>query len=214
MGLIQTDYSQYVHTYEAYRLSKDSIPKTASHSDLVKNGTDSTNLILTESSRDQMIADRLAYGEQLKQQLDAECEESNAEVEKKAREDELKAMTVFRELSNGKKVPSFDENQLMQYNANLYKVAKMSQMMAQLAAEDKEQDVEDTLWDKEDREAPSRGMTASEYAAEFEKKWGDFMKAQADSVIEVSTVDIDVSAITSFASMGSGVYQAIYDTII
>lgn len=102
----------------------------------------------------------------------------------------------------------------MQYNANLYKVAKMSQMMAQLAEEDKEKDAEDTLWDKEDREAPSRGMTASEYAAEFEEKWGGFMKAQADSVIEVSAVDIDVSAITSFASMGSGVYQAVFDTIV
>lgn len=212
--MISTNYSQYVHTYEAYRLPVDSIPKTASDSYLVKNDTDYTNLILTESSRDQMVADRLAYGEQMKMQLDAECEESNAEIEEKAREDELKALTVFRELSDGKKVPSYDENQLLQYNSNLYKVAKLSQLMAQMAEEDKEKDTEDTLWDDEDREAPPRGMTASELAAEFEEKWGGFMEAQADSVIEVSAADIDASAITSFASMRSGVYQAVFDTSI
>jgi len=214
MFRIQSDYSQYLHTYEAFRLSVDSIPETASHANLVKNGTDSTELILTEESKEQMIQDRLNYSEQLKFEMDAYLAEQNAEIEKKQNEDKIKAMTVFRELSAGKTVPSYDENKLMQYDSKMYNLAKSAQMLAQLEQDRKQNKTEKSLWDEEDREQNTDYPTADELASEDMRNWNEFMQAQANSVVEISSDGIDASSITGFASMGGGFYQATFNTTI
>lgn len=74
----------------------------------------------------------------------------------KAKED-AKCIEIMRRISRGDKVPPFDELKLLNYNAEMYQMAKN---MALLAEKEKRKE-HDSLWDEED-ENPANEMSPDE----------------------------------------------------
>lgn len=80
----------------------------------------------------------VANGEAAKQQSDAMAD---------AAKNMVKIMEVYRRIASGAKVPSKDEQKLMEYDFKLYMAAKQAALMA------KQNDEEyDSLWDEEEKD--------------------------------------------------------------
>ncbi|MCQ2497317.1 MAG: hypothetical protein MJ131_12105 [Lachnospiraceae bacterium] len=57
-------------------------------------------------------------------ELDKRCIKSQEEAQAKFAKEQMKAISVFRSMSNGDVVPSADESKLMEYDPKLYQVAQ------------------------------------------------------------------------------------------
>ena len=130
-----SNMSCYLHTYEAYRLPKGTKVQSASGKEEVSK---EDQLVLTEESQKQLIKDRVEFGSAMLEEKKRINAERNQEAEKKMSEDQAKMIAVFRSMSEGKMVSDTDEKKLMEYDPKLYMAAKMAQMMAQRAEEEKE----------------------------------------------------------------------------
>lgn len=93
------------------------------------------------------------YMDQLMEQWDTKFNEittkQNAEAEKEGFEDLAKIMTVARRLMHGDIVPQSDEKKLMEYDSDLYQMAKSAQMMAQIREKDRKK--HESLWEDEEK---------------------------------------------------------------
>lgn len=102
------------------------------------------------------------YMDQLMEQWDTKFNEvaakQNAEAEKEGFEDIAKIMTVARRLMHGDIVPGTDEKKLMEYDSDLYQMAKNAQMMAQL----RERKKYDSLWEDEEKTETEDPMEAAD----------------------------------------------------
>jgi hypothetical protein len=77
-------------------------------------------------------------------QRNMEAAKQQGEACKKVVEDQAKALETARRIAKGGKVPNTDEKKLMEYNPDLYSMAKMQAMMA------KKHKKYDTLYDEEE----------------------------------------------------------------
>ena len=125
------DTTGYVHTYEAYRVPKGTTVKNAAGEDVILSKDEDT-LVLTEAASRQLVKDRRDYGSALQAKAEIAAQKTQEEAAKKHAQDQAKAMSVFRSLSNGDEVPSTDESKLMEYDQKLYQAAKAAQAMAQM----------------------------------------------------------------------------------
>jgi hypothetical protein len=71
----------------------------------------------------------------------------NAEAEEEAFNELAKIITVARRLMHGDRVPASDEKKLMEYDSDLYQMAKNAQMMAQT----RERKEYESLWGDEEK---------------------------------------------------------------
>ena len=203
--------SQYLHSYEAYRIPKDSPAMNAGNSSLVKEGGECP-LVLTEQSRKQLIKDRLEYAFAMKAEQDKEFAKQEQEAIKKMASDQAKALAVYRSMAKGDIVPSTDENKLMEYDDKLYQAAKMAQMLAQKAEAEKQE----SRWDPEEEEEYQKklealGEAGNKLVEETNKTFGEFIEAQTSSVVEIEPNKTTLSSIKSFYNMGGGLAGAILD---
>lgn len=83
-------------------------------------------------------------------QWNAEVSEQQADAAKKDGEDRVKIMTVFRRMAHGDSVPGSDERKLMEFDMEMYKIAKNMQALARQM--EKEHKKYKSLW--EDEEEP------------------------------------------------------------
>ena len=90
----------------------------------------------------------LRNAEASKQQSDAMAEKA---------EEEAKCIEIMRRIAHGDKVPPYDEQKLLNYNAEMYQMAKN---MALLAENEKRRE-HDSLWDEDD-EKPINEMSPDE----------------------------------------------------
>lgn len=95
------------------------------------------------------------YMDQLMEQWSAKFNEvatkENAEAEKEGFEDLRKIMEVVRRMTHGDNVPHSDEKKVMEYDKDMYQMAKSAQMVAQMRKKDRKD--HDSLWeDEEERE--------------------------------------------------------------
>lgn len=88
----------------------------------------------------------------------------NAEASKQQRdfmaekaEEDAKCIEIMRRIAHGDKVPPYDEQKLLNYNAEMYQMAKN---MALLAENEKRRE-HDSLWDEDD-EKPANEMSPDE----------------------------------------------------
>lgn len=81
-------------------------------------------------------------------QWNAEVSEQQADAAKKDGEDRAKIMTVFRRMAHGDSVPGSDERKLMEFDMEMYKVAKNMQALARQL--EKEHKKYKSLWDDEE----------------------------------------------------------------
>jgi hypothetical protein len=91
------------------------------------------------------------YMDQLMEQWDTKLEtvanQQNAEATEDYYKDLSKIMEVARRMSHGDIVPGSDEKKLMEYDKDLYQMAKNAQMMAQLREKKKYK----SLWEDEEK---------------------------------------------------------------
>jgi hypothetical protein len=131
------------------------------------------------------------YMNQLMEQWSAKVDEvsakQNAEAEKEAFEDLEKVMTVARRMMKGDSRPSSDEKKLMEYDNDIYQMAKSAQTLAQLR--EKHRKKHDSLWDDEEKRETVDAMEEA-----------DGQEAFADGPEVVSVEDTMASAAASTES--------------
>lgn len=104
------------------------------------------------------------YMDQLMEQWDTKFNEiatqQKVEVEKEGFEDLARIMTVARRLMHGDIVPQSDEKKLMEYDSDLYQMAKNAQMMAQIREKDRKK--HESLWEDEEKKEQVDAMEEAE----------------------------------------------------
>lgn len=187
--------SSYLHTYEAYRIPSDSEILKEGNPYIIEDDGDST-LILTDKAKKQMLKDRSDYQSALLAQQDIVHSKHSQEISKKQASDEVKALAVFRNMSKGDIVPACDEQKLMEYNFDLYQMAKMAQALARRADSEKHK----SEWDQREESEREKKITALKEAgdkllADYPQQYKNFVKAQSDAVTEINagtTVDLTI----------------------
>ena len=91
----------------------------------------------------------------LLQNAEASKQQSDAMAEKA--EEDAKCIEIMRRIAHGDKVPPYDEQKLLNYNAEMYQMAKNLALLADM----EKREEHDSLWDDEE-EAPADEMSASE----------------------------------------------------
>lgn len=104
------------------------------------------------------------YMDQLMEQWDTKFNEiatqQKVEAEKEGFEDLARIMTVARRLMHGDIVPQSDEKKLMEYDSDLYQMAKNAQMMAQIREKDRKK--YESLWEDEEKKEQVDAMEEAE----------------------------------------------------
>lgn len=104
------------------------------------------------------------YMDQLMEQWDTKFNEiatqQKVEAEKEGFEDLARIMTVARRLMHGDIVPQSDEKKLMEYDSDLYQMAKSAQMMAQIREKDRKK--HESLWEDEEKKEQVDAMEEAE----------------------------------------------------
>ncbi len=104
------------------------------------------------------------YMDQLMEQWDMKFNEiatqQKVEAEKEGFEDLARIMTVARRLMHGDIVPQSDEKKLMEYDSDLYQMAKNAQMMAQIREKDRKK--HESLWEDEEKKEQVDAMEEAE----------------------------------------------------
>lgn len=101
------------------------------------------------------------FMEQWSAKMEAVAAEQNADATADYYEDLGKIMLVAMRMCHGDKVPSSDEKKLLEYDSDLYQMAKNAQMMARL----KERKEYESLWgdeEKKEYEDPIEAADATE----------------------------------------------------
>lgn len=102
----------------------------------------------------EFMADFSTY-KNLLQDVEVSKQQSDAMAEKA--EEEAKCIEIMRRIAHGDKVPPYDEQKLLNYNAEMYQIAKNLALLA----DNKKREEHDSLWDDED-EKPTNEMSADE----------------------------------------------------
>ena len=104
------------------------------------------------------------YMDQLMEQWDTKFNEiatqQKVEAEKEGFEDLARIMTVARRLMHGDIVPQSDEKKLMEYDSDLYQMAKNAQMIAQIREKDRKK--HESLWEDEEKKEQVDAMEEAE----------------------------------------------------
>ena len=113
----------------------------------------------------------------LLQNAEASKQQSDAMAEKA--EEDAKCMEIMRRIAHGDKVPPYDEQKLLNFNAEMYQMAKNLALLADM----EKREEHDSLWD-DDEEAPADEMSASETV--------DNMECSMEMPAEVMASDISI----------------------
>lgn len=98
--------------------------------------------------------------EQWDAKFNAVTTRENAEAEKEGFEDLRKIMEVVRRMTRGDTVPGSDEKKVMEYDRDMYQMAKSAQMVARMRNKDREK--HDSLWEDEEKRAREDAMEAAD----------------------------------------------------
>lgn len=177
----------YLHTYEAYRVPADSEVLKDGNAYVCENDGESA-LVLTDKAKKLMLQDRADYQTALLTQQEMVQAKHSQEAASKNSSDELKALAVFRTMSRGDIVPASDEKKLMEYNSDLYQMAKMAQALAQKANAKKHK----SEWDSKEEAERQKKLDAlqeesEQLSAEYPKQCKSFAKAQSAAIVEIGT---------------------------
>lgn len=204
MSRIDTGMSAYLHTYEAYRVSKGTTVKDANGEDVVLSNEEDV-LVLTEKAGKQLVKDRREHTGMLLLKAEMAAQKTQAVTSEKRAIDQLKVMAVYRAIARGDIVPAGDEMKLLEYSADLYQAAKMAQSMAQAAERRKQasqwDDEEEDAYQAKKRELCAESDAAVAEVAEGSQKFSSIQKAH---IVETDAGDVDFSSM-KVMSLGADV---------
>lgn len=125
---------------------------------------ESVTLELTYNAVAQKQEEYQNYMDQIMEQWNAKFDsittKENAEAEKEGFEDLRKIMEVVRRMTKGDTVPSSDEKKVMEYDKDMYQMAKSAQMIARMRNQNKEK--HDSLWKDEEKRERVDAMEAAD----------------------------------------------------
>ncbi len=173
VGEARKTYSVQLRNYnvQKYKLAKqknelaDKIKSTENGATIYAG--EAATLELTYNAVAQKQEEYQNYMDQLMEQWnmkhDAVATKENVEAEKEGFEDLRKIMEVVRRMTKGDNVPQSDEKKVMEYDKDMYQMAKSAQMVAQMRRKDRED--HDSLWEDEEerqREDPTESADGQE----------------------------------------------------
>ena len=173
VGEARKTYSVQLRNYnvQKYKLAKqknelaDKIKSTENGAAIYAG--EAATLELTYNAVAQKQEEYQNYMDQLMEQWnmkhDAVATKENVEAEKEGFEDLRKIMEVVRRMTKGDNVPQSDEKKVMEYDKDMYQMAKSAQMVARMRRKDRED--HDSLWEDEEerqREDPTESADGQE----------------------------------------------------
>lgn len=173
VGEARKTYSVQLRNYnvQKYKLAKqknelaDKIKSTDNGATIYAG--EAATLELTYNAVAQKQEEYQNYMDQLMEQWnmkhDAVATKENVEAEKEGFEDLRKIMEVVRRMTKGDNVPQSDEKKVMEYDKDMYQMAKSAQMVARMRRKDRED--HDSLWEDEEerqREDPTESADGQE----------------------------------------------------
>lgn len=166
----------YSMQLKSYNIQKCNLAKQKAELDeKIKKTENGAVLYANEAATLELTYDAVAekqneyqdYMDQLMEQWSNKFNEiatkENAEAEKEGFDDLRKIFEVVRRMSRGDNVPQSDEKKVMEYDRDMYQMAKQAQMMARIRKKDRED--HDSLWDDEEK---AERVDANEAAQEQE----------------------------------------------
>lgn len=170
VGEARQTYSAQLRSYniQKYKLAK----QKAELDEKIKKTDNGAVIYADEAATLELTYDAVAkkqdeyqsYMDQLMEQWDAKFNEvatrENAKAEEEGFEDLRKIMEVVRRMTKGDNVPPSDEKKVMEYDKDMYQMAKSAQMVAQMHKRKRED--HDSLWEDEEKRERQDAMEAAE----------------------------------------------------
>lgn len=213
MSKINANMTNYLHTYEAYRIPKGTKVKDAAGKEVVLSNEEDV-LVLTAKAGKQLVNDRRSYGYMLQMQAERAAQRTQEAASEKYAKDQVKIMSVYRAMAKGDIVPASDEKKLMEYSSELYQSAKMAQSMALQAERRKHK----SQWDEKEEEAHRVKMKelrdeSNEAALAVGTGSSKFSNVQKERIVEIDSSEVDFSSM-QVMNLGSGVTGAYIDFFV
>ncbi|MCH5256985.1 MAG: hypothetical protein J1D87_06800 [Lachnospiraceae bacterium] len=124
-------------------------------------------------ARDKFYADRDAETERYVAEFNKYAAEQQKEAAEDMAEDMAKALATARRIANGDIVPAIDEQKLLEYNADLYKMAKAAAMLHQMEEHRKDKSLYENEEEREYTDPEKETTPMQKYGVEVEVSLGD-----------------------------------------
>ena len=124
-------------------------------------------------ARDKFYADRDAETERYVAEFNKYAAEQQKEASEDMAEDMAKALATARRIANGDIVPAIDEQKLLEYNADLYKMAKAAAMVHQMEEHRKDKSLYENEEEREYTDPEAETAPMQKYGVEVEVSLGD-----------------------------------------
>lgn len=141
-----------------------------------------------EDAREKLIADRAAESERYAAEFNSYVAKQQSEAYEDMAEDMAKALETARRIANGDIVPAKDEQKLLEYDADLYKMAKNAAMLHEMEKRRKQKSL---YKDEEEREYtdPEKETTPMQkFGVEVALSAGESPAVEDVSEVELDTV--------------------------
>ena len=199
VGEARQTYSAQLRSYniQKYKLAK----QKAELDEKIKKTDNGAVIYADEAATLELTYDAVAkkqdeyqsYMDQLMEQWNVKFNEvatrENAKAEEEGFEDLRKIMEVVRRMTKGDNVPSSDEKKVMEYDKDMYQMAKSAQMVAQMHKRKRED--HDSLWKDEEKTEREDAMAAAEGQEAFST--GPEIVSVEDTMASVDTSSADTS---------------------
>lgn len=140
-------------------------------------------------AREKLYADREAEALRYTAEYNVYAARQQKEASEDMSEDMAKALLTARRIANGDSVPAIDEKKLLEYDEELYQMAKASAMLHQMEEHRKYKSLYEDEKEREEGEYtdPAAEITPQkEYAVEVEVSVGDTVAAESISEGELT----------------------------
>lgn len=215
MDYISQNYSAYLHTYEAYRISKDNFDPEAIGKNRIVSEDEESILVLTEKSQKQMVKDRIDYGNILNANAQMACTKTQEEAGKQQCENMAKIWAVFRSLCKGDTVPARDEKKLMEYNDKMYQMAKQAQMIAINEKRKRKKSEWDETEEAEKKEKLDQlNREAGEAIENIGTGSAEFALAQKGNIVEIPSDGTESASLSASPASGETMSGTNFDIAI
>ena len=137
-------------------------------------------------AREKFYADRDAETERYVAEFNSYVAKQQSEAGQDMAEDMAKALTTARRIANGDIVPLTDERKLLEYDEELYRMAKMSAMLHQMEEHRKHKSLYEDEEDREYTDPEAETTPMQKYGVEVEVSLGDVPAVESISEGELA----------------------------
>lgn len=141
-----------------------------------------------EDAREKLIADRAAESERYVAEFNSYVAKQQSEAYEDMAEDMAKALETARRIANGDIVPARDEQKLLEYDADLYKMAKNAAMLHEMEERRKQKSLYKDAEEREYTDPEEETTPMQKFGVEVEISAGEEPAVENVSEIEINTL--------------------------